>query len=73
MAGPIELHSGTGVLAEIPGYGAIIVAGTTVPTDGTVGYAIGCLFIHLDGGAGTALYCNEGTADSCDFDVVTVA
>lgn len=51
----------------------LLVAGTTVPTDGGAGYATGCLFFHTDGGAGTALYCNEGTATSCDFDAVTVA
>lgn len=52
---------------------AIIAYGTTVPSDGASGYAIGCLYIHTDGGAGTALYCNEGSATSSDFDAVTVA
>ena len=52
---------------------ALLAHGTTVPTDGDSGYAIGCLYIHTDGGAGTALYVNEGTAASCDFDAVTVA
>jgi hypothetical protein len=47
--------------------------GTTVPADGTAGYATGCLFQHTDGGAGSALYVNEGTAASCNFDAVTVA
>jgi len=47
--------------------------GTTVPSDATAGYAVGCLFLHTDGAAGSALYCNEGTAASCDFDAVTVA
>jgi len=41
--------------------------GTTVPTDATAGYAPGCIFIKTDGGAGTTLYINEGTAASCDF------
>lgn len=54
--------------------GSIALAyGTTVPADGSLGYATGCLFLHTDGGAGTALYCNEGTAASSDFDAVTVA
>ena len=53
--------------------GILLAYGNTVPTDATAGYAIGCLFIHTDGGAGTALYCNEGTAASADFDAVTVA
>ena len=53
--------------------GLLLASGTTVPADGTSGYATGCLFQHTDGGAGTALYVNEGTYASCDFDAVTVA
>lgn len=53
--------------------GLLLASGTTVPADGTSGYATGCLFQHTDGGAGTALYCNEGTYESCDFDAVSVA
>ena len=42
--------------------------GTTVPTDGKPGFAIGCLFIDTTGGANVTLYVNEGTAaNSCDF------
>jgi hypothetical protein len=53
--------------------GILLCYGTTVPTDGTAGYAKGCLFFHIDGSAGTMLYCNEGTSSSSDFDAVTVA
>lgn len=53
--------------------GLLLASGKTVPADGTAGYQTGCLFQHTDGGAGTSLYCNEGTAASCDFDAVTVA
>jgi hypothetical protein len=53
--------------------GLLLASGTTVPTDGDAGYQTGCLFQHTDGGAGTALYVNEGSATSCDFDAVTVA
>jgi hypothetical protein len=53
--------------------GLLLASGTTVPADGTAGYQTGCIFQHTDGGAGTALYVNEGTASSCDFDAVTVA
>lgn len=53
--------------------GYLFAHGPTVPTDGTPGYATGCLFQHTDGGAGTALYVNEGTVAACDFDAVTVA
>jgi hypothetical protein len=53
--------------------GLLLVAGPTVPTDGTAGYATGCLFQHTDGGDGTALYVNEGTVLLCDFNAITVA
>lgn len=62
-----------GSLIDAPGVGILLAYGTTVPADGADGYATGCLFIHTDGTAGTTLYCNEGTADSADFDAVTVA
>jgi len=47
--------------------GYLIAYGTTVPTDGTAGYAPGCIFVHTDGTAGTTDYINEGTSTSCDF------
>lgn len=73
MSAQINIHSANGVVATDPGNGILIAFGQTVPTDGGSGYSTGCLFIHTDGGAGTALYCNEGTNASCDFDAVTVA
>ena len=53
--------------------GLLQASGDTVPTDGTSGYATGCLFQHTDGGAGTALYVNEGTDASCNFTAVAGA
>jgi len=53
--------------------GILIAYGNTVPTDEASGYAIGCIFIHTDGGDATALYVNEGTASSCNFNAITVA
>lgn len=53
--------------------GLLMASGPTVPTDGDAGYAVGCIFQHTDGGDGTALYVNEGTATSCDFNAITVA
>lgn len=50
----------------------ILACGTTVPTDATTGYATGCLFLHTDGGNNDALYVNEGTASSCDFNLTAV-
>lgn len=46
----------------------LFARGATVPTDGSVGFAVGCLFIDTTGGANVTLYVNEGTAaNSCDF------
>lgn len=42
--------------------------GTTKPTDGSTGFAIGSIFIDTTGGANVTLYVNEGTSTaSCDF------
>lgn len=48
--------------------------GNTVPTDGTAGYAVGCIFRHMDGGSVNAiLYVNAaGTTTSCNFDAAAV-
>jgi hypothetical protein len=46
--------------------------GTAVPTDTDTGYVTGCVFQHTDGGDNDAVYINEGTAASCDFNVATV-
>jgi len=45
--------------------------GASVPTDADAGYAKGCIFIQTDGGVGTTIYHNEGTAASADFNAVT--
>ena len=70
MSGPLQVQfAGTGeqVIINIPGEGPFMVRGLTVPTDGTAGYAIGCMFIQTDGSTGTTLYLNEGSRTSCDF------
>lgn len=73
MARPLIVQSGgEGVVLDSAGL-MLIAKGTTVPVDGRPGFATGCLFLHTDGGSGDALYCNEGTSASCDFDLVSVA
>ena len=53
---------------------ALLATGTTVPTNGSNGYAKGCLFIDTDVATGTTgLYCNKGTSTSCTFTAVTQA
>ena len=53
--------------------GILLAYGITVPSDATAGYATGCIFIHTDGGNGTSIYFNDGSATSCDFDTSTFA
>lgn len=69
MSHQINLQDGTGIIANIPGYGTAILCGTGAPpADGKTGYAPGCLYLRLTGnGIGTTLYCNEGSKTSCDF------
>lgn len=45
--------------------------GDTVPTDTTAGYEVGCIWIDTNGADGSVIYVNEGTAASCDFNVLT--
>jgi len=51
--------------------GYLFANGPTVPADGSAGYAIGCLFQHTDGSAGTTFYVNEGSRTSSDFNAIT--
>jgi hypothetical protein len=73
VLGDVRLED-SGSILTIESTGAAMIAwGATVPTDADTGYATGCLFIHTDGGDGTALYVNEGDEDSCDFNAISVA
>ncbi len=58
-----------GVIYEA-GYGIVFDFGNTLPVNGSVGYAPGCIFIVTNGAAGSQLYLNEGTHDSSLFNVV---
>lgn len=67
MAAETRSVPATGVVLTDSKAKALQVYGTTVPVDGTSGYATGCLFIKTNGGAGTTLYVNEGSDTSSDF------
>lgn len=69
----IQLTASGSILPLPNDAGFLFAWGTTVPADAATGYAPGCLFIHTDGGDGTALYVNEGTVASADFNAITVA
>lgn len=70
MSRRYQLQDGTGILATLDNGDIIMHTGITVPADSAAGYATGCLFLHTDGGAGTALYVNVGSNTSCNFDAV---
>lgn len=58
-----------GTIIEKPGVGILFAAGTTVPSDGTAGYAPSCIFLDENAAQGAQFYINEGSATSCDFNV----
>lgn len=60
------------VLEEIPGVGITRAAGTTVPPNGSQGYAPGCLF-HLLSNTTPNAYINKGTKASSDFKAIATA
>lgn len=54
-------------LRDNTGY-TVLARGTTVPTDATAGYAVGCIFMDTDATTpGNQLFINQGTATSCSF------
>ena len=70
----MKYNSGTDNVLLTDGSGnALFAHGTTVPSDAATGYATGCLYCHTDGTDGTALYVNEGSSTSADFNAITVA
>lgn len=54
----------------IAGAGKRYDEGTAIPSDGTAGYAPGCIFRDTDASSGATIYINNGTATSCDFDAL---
>lgn len=61
----------SGYIGDPNAGGTLFVWGPTLPTG--AGYKTGCLFLHTDGGDGTALYVNEGTEATADFNAIIVA
>jgi len=59
-------------LSDVDG-NTVFAKGTTVPTDAVAGYVTGCYFLKTDGAGGTAVYVNEGSATSCNFNAVQTA
>ncbi len=74
VGGALTITGASGVLIKDGSGNALLATGTTVPTDGTAGYAKSCLFIDTDVATGTgSLYLNKGTTAACAFTLVTQA
>ena len=69
MSKPIDLQAN---VERIISYGGLtlLARGAAAPADASTGYAPGCLFIDT---TGAAVYINEGSATSSDFDAITTA
>lgn len=65
---PVGAATPTKLLHTSDGY--LLAYGITVPSDAATGYAPGCLFIHTDGNDNDAVYVNDGTEASADFNVL---
>lgn len=74
MTSQVRPHYGNDpvILEEVPGVGVTRAAGTTVPANGSEGFAPGCLF-HLLSNSAPNIYVNKGTRQSSDFRAVTTA
>ena len=72
MSHQLNKHDGTDAIVSIAGKGKVICFGP-VPSDGSTGYAAGCLFFNESGNSvSTYWYVNEGDATSCNFDPITI-
>lgn len=66
MSHKLNLHDGTGIIAEDPGLGILLSYGSSVPSG--VGYAPGARFIKTNGTTvGTVSYINIGTKAAANF------
>jgi hypothetical protein len=64
MAGPVNLHDGSGAGFIAAGTGFILAYGPTTPDSNAKGYAKGCVFSNQTDGL---IYRNAGTKDSAAF------
>ena len=72
IAGEPRSYASIGlVVTEYDGVGNVMKCyGTTKPTDGTAGFAVGAIWTDSDSGVGSTFYINEGSISSCDFNDV---
>jgi len=58
-----------GIIASEPGIGIAIAGGTTPPSDGAIGYAPSCLYVHTDASSSVdRILINQGNYASANFD-----
>lgn len=66
MSHKLNLHDGTGIIAEDPGLGILLSYGSSVPSG--VGYAPGAHFLKTNGtGLASTTYVNIGTKAAANF------
>lgn len=66
MSHKLNLHDGTGIIAEDPGLGILLSYGSSVPSG--VGYAPGAHFLKTNGtGLASTMYVNIGTKAAANF------
>ncbi len=66
---PHYVDSLNGIVHDFEG-NVIISASDDAPTDGTAGYAVGALHFDTNAADGSQWLRNDGTVDSCDFNVL---
>jgi hypothetical protein len=68
-----DVQDATGGVVRHRPYGFEMVSLTSVPVDGTAGYAPGCMLIVPTGSAGSCQYINNGSLTACKFETVLSA
>lgn len=67
----VDLQSADGIAVRYRPYGILLASGDTVPTDGSLGYAPGCLFTDIDASSGAQNWINTGTYSSSAFKILS--
>lgn len=68
----LQAYENIGYIADrVPGLGITQMIATAAPTNGTVGFAKGCLWQNTAGSLGSLLYVNSGTQTSATWNAVT--
>ena len=66
----VEVNDAGGEIVKVPGYGLLTACGLSVPANGQVGFARGCVFTKLGVASGDSVYVNMGSTTSCQFEAI---